>query len=102
MAREDHQGEKFLIGYIIPRQYTPPTTLDLHHFLKKKLPISLLPSAFLFLEAFPLTSGGKLHLQALPVPEQPHRLQVTDFLPPQTALEELIAEMWRDRPDWPS
>jgi hypothetical protein len=64
--------------------------------LKKKLPIPLSPSAFIFLEAFPLTSGGKLHLQALPVPEQAHRLQVTDFLPPQTALEELIAEMWRE------
>jgi len=39
--------------------------------------------------------------KSLPVPEQAHRLQVTDFLPPQTALEELIAET-RGGPDWPS
>ncbi|TFG60648.1 MAG: non-ribosomal peptide synthetase, partial [Nitrospirales bacterium] len=95
LAQQDQQGDKYLIAYVVPRQQATLTPHDLSHFLKKKLPSSMVPSSYMLLEAFPLTAGGKLHLQALPIPDQSHRVQSATYVPPRTPLEELIGEIWR-------
>ncbi len=96
LAREDHRGSNYLIGYIVSQQDSVPTTVGLYHFLKQKLPGSMVPSTFVFIEAFPLTSNGKLNRQALPVPDQTHRAKITAYVSPRTPLEELVAEIWGD------
>ncbi|HEX2092759.1 MAG TPA: amino acid adenylation domain-containing protein, partial [Longimicrobiaceae bacterium] len=54
----------------------------------------MVPSAFVALERFPLTPGGKLDRRALPDPasEVPER----EHTPPRTPTERLLAEVWSE------
>ena len=68
----DNLGGKNLVAYIVPKKVnqndTQVTYTDLYDFLKQKLPNFMLPSNFVLLEKFPLTSNGKLDRSALPLP----------------------------------
>jgi len=96
IVREDVPGEKRLVGYIVPEQQPGPTTSELHSFLKDKLPAYMLPSAFVMLEALPVTPKGKLNRRALPAPEASPPALAASYLAPTTELERRIAEIWQD------
>ena len=68
-AREDTPGEKRLIAYLIPSTGVNFSAAELRAHVKKTLPDYMLPSAFIKLEAFPLTPNGKVDRRALPVPQ---------------------------------
>jgi thioesterase domain-containing protein/acyl carrier protein len=67
LAREDSPGEKRLVAYAIPLRESRPTSQELRKFLQTKLPDYMVPSAFVFLDKFPITPNGKVNRQALPV-----------------------------------
>jgi amino acid adenylation domain-containing protein len=95
IVREDVPGEKRLVGYIVPESQ-PPTTGELHSFLKEKLPAYMLPAAFVFLDALPVTANGKLNRRALPAPDAARPALSASYLAPATELERRIAEIWQD------
>src|SRR6202000_2708180 len=68
IARQVGAGEKQLVGYIVagPGSAVAPTELRSH--LKGMLPDYMVPSSFVHLEKFPLTSHGKIDRRALPDP----------------------------------
>jgi amino acid adenylation domain-containing protein len=69
---EDASGDKHLAGYIVPTKGTATDGVDLRKFLQSRLPQHMIPSAFIFLEALPLTPNRKVDrkaLQALPLPQ---------------------------------
>ncbi len=96
LAQGSQAEGKYLVGYIIPRQNAHLTPGDLQDFLKKKLPHSMIPSSLLLLESFPLTSGGKLNFQALPIPSPTQRLETMSYVPPRTSLETQLATIWQE------
>ncbi len=53
----------------------------------------MVPSAFVRLEAFPLTPSGKVDRKALPAPEL-EEMRREEFVAPRTALEEVVAGIW--------
>ena len=71
MAREDTPGDQRLVAYVVPRQ-AASSTEELTEHLSRELPAYMVPSAFVFLEALPLTSSGKVDRKALPAPEHSH------------------------------
>jgi amino acid adenylation domain-containing protein len=68
-VREDNQGEKLLVGYVvpIPGRYLNP--IRLRQELAHRLPDYMVPSALVELEALPLTTNGKLDRKSLPEPK---------------------------------
>jgi amino acid adenylation domain-containing protein len=94
MLREFTPGDQRLVGYVLPKNGTPPTSKDLRTFLSEKLPATMVPSLFVLLETFPLLPNGKLDRQALPLPDT--RDLETDYVAPGDALEETLATIWAE------
>ncbi len=112
LAREDVPSEKRLVAYIVPDQeqrtknkeqktekphsqfsiLNSQFSGELRAFLKERLPEYMVPSAFVLLEALPLTSNGKLDRRALPAPAWTGDQDA--FVAPRTPLEELVAGLW--------
>lgn len=104
VAREDQPGDRRLVAYVVgapgplgqmdPRAPTGPAA-PLRPFLGEHLPAYMLPSAFVALEAFPLTPNGKVDRDALPPPGAAgggHPAGRSDL----TATEQALAGIWSE------
>jgi amino acid adenylation domain-containing protein/non-ribosomal peptide synthase protein (TIGR01720 family) len=95
-AREGSDGRASLVAYFIARPGHAPTTSELHHFLKGRLPESLLPAAFVQLTSFPLTSSGKVDRRQLPAPERVRPELASSYEPARTPTEQALVEIWSE------
>ena len=68
LLREDAQGEACLVAYLIAAAQ-PPATDALRAALRRRVPSYMLPAAFIWLDAWPLTPNGKIDRRALPPPD---------------------------------
>jgi amino acid adenylation domain-containing protein/FkbH-like protein len=93
MAREDVPGDKRLVAYIVPAAGEQPDADKLREHLKHSLPEFMVPSAFVFLEQFPLSSNGKIDRKVLPAPE--YKSQGDTYVAPRGATEEHVAAIWQ-------
>jgi len=82
-------GDRRLILYLIPEGESPPAS-ELRSFLAGQLPEYMLPAAFVPLDAWPLTPGGKIDRRALPVPALAGD---EEYVAPRTATEQEIADL---------
>jgi natural product biosynthesis luciferase-like monooxygenase protein/amino acid adenylation domain-containing protein/non-ribosomal peptide synthase protein (TIGR01720 family)/FkbM family methyltransferase len=62
--------------------------------LRQSLPDSMIPQAFVRLEAMPLTPNGKVARKALAVPAGEHLGSEKGFAAPHTRVEKILAEIW--------
>ncbi|MDF4026930.1 amino acid adenylation domain-containing protein, partial [Luteibacter sp. PPL201] len=84
-----------LVAYVVG-DGTPPFQPDeLRAVLAKALPDYMLPSAYMSLDALPLTPSGKLDRNALPAPGLQSLTQHA-YEAPQGDIEQLLAELWRE------
>src|SRR5205814_8075682 len=95
LAREETPDDKRLVAYVEPQAGSSPTPSDLREHLKRKLPNSMLPAAFVMVEKLPLTPNGKIDRRALPRSEnivQAHKEAV--YVAPRDAIELHLARLW--------
>jgi natural product biosynthesis luciferase-like monooxygenase protein/amino acid adenylation domain-containing protein/non-ribosomal peptide synthase protein (TIGR01720 family) len=95
IAREDEQGKKRLVAYIVCHTSQSITTSEMRQFLKDRLPDYMLPAAFVQMESLPLTPNGKVDRRALPVPDLTQQL-VESFVAPRDEVEQMLAKIWAE------
>lgn len=91
VASDNERGEKQIVAYVVADGEVSPD--DLRDHLSRKLPGYMIPAAFVFLDAFPLTASGKINRLALPRPGPVAR---KEFVAPRTAVEQILAGIWSD------
>ncbi len=83
-----------LYAYCIPpEEKTLPSYNELRRYLVNFLPHYMIPNHFIALDAFPLTTNGKLDEKALPVPDLP---QPTLNKKNHSKLEQQLIEIWME------
>ncbi|MFF5900157.1 amino acid adenylation domain-containing protein [Streptomyces argenteolus] len=93
VVREDAPGDRRLVAYVVPAAGARPEAAELARALGRSLPAYMVPTAFVLIEALPLTLNGKVDQRALPVPAQrpPVRGRAA-----RTALEEIVCGLFTD------
>jgi amino acid adenylation domain-containing protein len=111
IPREDAPGDKRLVAYIVLEQGTKEQentgtdhralitdhARELRAFLKRTLPDYMTPSAFVTLDALPLTANGKVDRRALAQSEYAPQTTLADaeqFTPLSTPTEQRLAALW--------
>ncbi|TPG63830.1 non-ribosomal peptide synthetase [Pseudomonas arsenicoxydans] len=95
LARQDQSGDQRLIAYLLSEPGVELMPAQLRQHLTHHLAEYMLPSAFMTLDAFPLTPNGKLDRQALPMPDQ-SAVVTRGYEPPQGELEIRLADIWQE------
>jgi amino acid adenylation domain-containing protein len=96
VAREDAPGDKRLVAYLVAEEEAveqKPTDAALRAFLQERLPHYMVPSAFVWMESWPLTTSGKVDRLRLPAPVYDEH-DARTLAAPRTPVEELIAGVW--------
>lgn len=93
IASDNERGEKHLVAYVSVAGESPSNN-DLRAHLGRKLPEHMIPSAFVFLESFPLTASGKINRLALPKPDRAQLATREEFVAPRNPTEETLAGIW--------
>ncbi|MGZ4954748.1 MAG: amino acid adenylation domain-containing protein, partial [Methylobacter sp.] len=94
LAREDLPGDKRLVAYIVAAK-PDVNTEQLRAYLAEQLPQYMVPGAFVYLDAMPLSPNGKLDRKALPAPDRQAQRQ-TAYVAPGNDTEQALAAIWAD------
>ncbi|MFF1922168.1 amino acid adenylation domain-containing protein [Streptomyces sp. NPDC058221] len=93
VVREDTPGDRRLVAYVVPAHGERPEPTDLARAVGRSLPAYMVPSAFVLIDALPLTLNGKVDRSALPEPA--HHAPVRGRAA-RTAREEILCGLFAD------
>jgi amino acid adenylation domain-containing protein len=91
-AVADAQGDKQLVAWVVS-QGSPIDPAELKTALRRKLPEYMVPSAYVLLDALPLTANGKVDTKALPSPDGAIAA-TSEYLAARNDTEQRLVEIW--------
>jgi amino acid adenylation domain-containing protein len=93
IVREDNPGDKRLVAYLLALPGKKLAIEALRTEIKHKLPEYMVPSHFIMVDGFPLTTSGKVDRKALPAPplERPAAIHA---VAPRNQVEHLLAGLF--------
>lgn len=94
LGEAEGSAEKRLVAYYLRHADHAIDKQDLRRSLQEKLPINMVPALYVELDAFPLTSSGKLNRKALPRPRLVRAELGSEIVAPRSPLEALITAIW--------
>ena len=95
IADEERPGQKRLVAYLVARR-KPVSLSELRESLRAKLPESMIPAAFVVLDALPLTVSGKLDRKSLPRPCSNEGMASRVPASPRNSLERTLCRIWEE------
>ena len=93
VVRDPANPDSGLAAYVIATG--TPTSLELRRYLAERLPDYMVPSAFVFLDALPVTPNGKLDRAALPPPAAVAVDRKLAVRGPRDVVEATLVALWR-------
>ena len=102
LAGESGAREKRLVAYVAPREGVGEgagvSARELRERLSKSLPDYMMPSAYVVLDALPLTEQGKVDRRALAALDEGEESGAAreTYVAPTTATEEMLAAVWAE------
>jgi len=90
------EGDVRLVAYVTWIGDRLEDERALHQHLQHQLPSFMLPSAFVFMNKFPLLPTGKIDRQALPQPDWARAGTSDRSAPPDSETERRLATIWED------
>ena len=94
VVRQEKSALPQIVAYVVPESTTDAN--EIRSFAQEQLAQHMIPAAFVFIDAFPLTRNGKIDLRSLPVPDTVRPELRAQFVPPRTPVEELVASIWAE------
>jgi len=92
VARGERNGDKRLVAYVVG----DAEASELRNYLHEQLPDYMVPSAWVTLDALPLTTNGKVDRKALPAPDSQRPELSSAYIAPRSAIERDIAAVWQE------
>lgn len=86
-----NEDNKQLVGYLAGEEQLP--TNEIKSLLAAHLPDYMIPSGYVWLESFPLTSNGKIDRRSLPDPDL---TQGKSYVAPRNETEEKLTQIWAE------
>ena len=106
VLREDRDGDRRLVAYLVKDTDGAVTASALRSALGLKLPGTMLPAAFVFLPSIPLTENGKIDRKALLELPPPSISMIStvsqSHTEPEHEMERIVGEAWQEALGVPS
>jgi amino acid adenylation domain-containing protein len=90
-ANDDGQGGRRLVAYLVSGGERAKVQDEVRDLLRTQLPDYMVPSAFVFLDALPLTANRKVDRKALPAPVV---VRSAPAVTPRSETERVVAATW--------
>ncbi len=95
IVREDQPGDQRLVAYLLAESPdSPPEVFELRTFLRRSLPVFMVPNVFAYVDAFPLTPNGKIDRGKLPAPEVVRTESDSRLSMPRDDIEMHLKTIW--------
>ncbi len=96
IARSRPDQESYLAAYLVAVESPLTSRHAIRAYLATKLPDFMIPSAFVRLDAFPISPNGKLDRPALPAPGSSRPELENPYVAPRNETETQLAGLWCD------
>ncbi|WP_315790951.1 amino acid adenylation domain-containing protein [Fischerella sp. JS2] len=94
IAQDHNPKDQRFIAYVVTKQDIDIPQLS--NYLQEKLPNYMIPSAFVILDAIPLTPNGKVDKLALPTDDVIRPQAIASFVAPRNFTELTLVKIWEN------